>query len=133
MDNLTLKIEYLLKVLKKSWSLNSSSKWTMNNPAKGQCGVTALVVNDIYGGEIFKTPTPEGWHFYNRINNKYFDLTESQFTSKIIYLNMPSSREEAFLDTNGIQYNALKQIVYSYLTDDSLPCRPSPSVKKGNL
>lgn len=49
--------------LLQSWSLQSSSKWTKDNPAKGQCGVTALVVNDLFGGEIMKTKLPGGWHF----------------------------------------------------------------------
>lgn len=43
-----------------SWSLRSSSKWTKDNPAMGQCGVTALVVNDLIGGEIMKTKLPGG-------------------------------------------------------------------------
>lgn len=34
----------LLSVLRKSWSIHSSSKWSLDNPAKGQCGVTSLVV-----------------------------------------------------------------------------------------
>jgi [ribosomal protein S5]-alanine N-acetyltransferase len=39
----------LLKVFNNAWSLKSSSKWSRENPAKGQCGVTSLVVNDILG------------------------------------------------------------------------------------
>lgn len=31
--------------LEKSWSLQSSSKWSAENPSKGQCGVTTLVLN----------------------------------------------------------------------------------------
>lgn len=37
----------IMDTLLQSWSLQSSSKWAKNNPAKGQCGVTALVVNDL--------------------------------------------------------------------------------------
>lgn len=44
-------IEQIMKALYKSWSSDSSSKWSQDNPAKGQCGVTALVVNDVLGGE----------------------------------------------------------------------------------
>jgi len=42
----------LLNVLRQSWSIQSSSKWSDGNPAKGQCGVTSLVVQDILGGDI---------------------------------------------------------------------------------
>ncbi len=41
-----------LSVLFKAWSIESSSQWTIKNPTKGQCGVTALIVNDYFGGEI---------------------------------------------------------------------------------
>jgi len=44
-------IEDIEKALLNSWSINSSSKWSIVNTARGQCGVTALVVNDILGGE----------------------------------------------------------------------------------
>ncbi|WP_429908023.1 YunG family protein [Geobacillus thermodenitrificans] len=112
MHNLEEKILELKHVLMKVWSIESSSKWTPQNPAKGQCGVTALVVNDIFGGEILKTLTPEGWHFYNKINGQLYDLTESQFSEAIEYMDIPSNREEAFSDTNERQYNYLKQNVY---------------------
>ena len=41
--------------LRRSWSIETSSHWTHDNPASGQCGVTALVVHDKFGGEILKT------------------------------------------------------------------------------
>ncbi|MBM7583702.1 hypothetical protein JOC86_000239 [Bacillus pakistanensis] len=45
----------LKRIFEKAWSINSSSKWTIKNPAKGQCGFPALVVNDLFGGVIVKT------------------------------------------------------------------------------
>lgn len=39
--------EEIREVLRKSWSIHSSTKWTSANPAKGQCGVTALVIHDL--------------------------------------------------------------------------------------
>lgn len=103
------RIDQLQMALLEAWSIHSSSKWTAQNPAKGQCGVTALIVNDLLGGEILKTKLPEGWHFYNKINGTRFDFTESQFQESIDYLDIPSSRDEAFLDTNTEQYHVLKQ------------------------
>lgn len=69
----------LSKILLTVWSIESSSKWSPQNPANGQCGVTALVVNDFLGGEILKTKTPDGWHYYNKIDGIRCDFTESQF------------------------------------------------------
>lgn len=113
--NLMLSPQNLQRVLLKTWSLQSSSKWSPENPALGQCGVTALVVNDLLGGDILKTQSPGGVHFYNRLSESRYDFTESQFMMPIIYEDLPSSREEAFSDTNAEQYNYLRRSVLNNL------------------
>ncbi|MGN7470752.1 YunG family protein [Brevibacillus sp. SAFN-007a] len=114
-SSLVLNPEDLQRVLVQAWSLQSSSKWTPDNPARGQCGVTALVVNDILGGEILKTQLPDGVHFYNRISGRRYDFTESQFKEPLVYADVLSSREEAFRDTNAEQYTYLKHAVLHVL------------------
>ncbi|QTC41636.1 hypothetical protein I7V34_21800 [Bacillus sp. V3] len=111
----TIPPEELKKAMAESWSVKSSSKWSRENPAKGQCGVTALVVNDLLGGEIKKTKLTEGWHFYNFISGKRYDFTASQFSENITYADVPSNREEAFSDTNAEQYCCLRQKVWTVL------------------
>lgn len=110
------KIEVLQATLKKAWSIQSSSKWSVENPAKGQCGVTTLVINDQLGGGIFKTRLPEGWHFYNMIEHQRYDFTVSQFSESIMYEDIPSNRNEALMDCNEQQYMYLKQKVSDLLT-----------------
>ncbi len=105
----------VLNALRQAWSAQSSSKWRIGNPAKGQCGVTSLVVQDILGGEIRKTRLDEGWHFYNVINGERMDFTEEQFSSKIDYQDIDSNRAEAYLDTNRAQYSYLKSQVNRHL------------------
>jgi hypothetical protein len=95
--------------LRRSWSLASSTFWTPENPAAGQCGVSALVLNDRFGGEILKTPIGERWHFYNLIDGRRCDVTREQFDSPPDYLDLPSSREEALADTNDSQYAHLSR------------------------
>ena len=109
--NSNVTINELLNALNNAWSLKSSSKWSIDNPAKGQCGVTSLVAHDILGGEIRKTPLADGWHYYNFIDNTRYDFTESQFSECIIYEDISSNREEAFQDTNINQYNYLKNSI----------------------
>ncbi|MBN8192966.1 hypothetical protein JI667_12515 [Bacillus sp. NTK074B] len=106
---------HLVEVLRRSWSLKTSSKWTAEIPAKGQCGVTSLVVNDLLGGEIYKTRLYEGWHFYNVIDHIRHDFTASQFGGAIQYDDIPSNRGEAFQDTDMDQYNELKCKVLKHL------------------
>ncbi|MCT7376375.1 hypothetical protein N5A92_15175 [Chelativorans sp. EGI FJ00035] len=94
--------------LRSAWSAESSGKWSAENPASGQCSVTALVVQDLFGGEILKTETPAGSHFYNRIGGRRWDFTLSQFGRPILFDDTPSSRQEALADTTPAQYEALK-------------------------
>ncbi|WP_312099529.1 hypothetical protein [Niallia sp.] len=115
MEYNTLNIKRMEEALYHSWSLESSSKWSKENPALGQCGVSTLVVSDISGGEIRKTNLPNGWHFYNFINGKRYDFTVSQFREDIVYMDIPSNRAEAYMDTNEKQYKYLKQKVLQNL------------------
>ncbi|MCU4820846.1 hypothetical protein OCA00_04180 [Bacillus cereus] len=103
-----VKRKQIYEALIRSWSIETSSKWTIENPVKGQCGVTALVVQDIYGGKIKKTKIGSVWHFYNFIDGQRFDFTEVQFNENLNYLDVESNREEAFADTNEKQYSILK-------------------------
>ncbi|MBJ8103050.1 MULTISPECIES: YunG family protein [Bacillus cereus group] len=113
MDN--VKKKQIYEALVKSWSIETSSKWTIENPAKGQCGVTTLVVQDIYGGEIKKTKVREVWHFYNFIDGQRFDFTEAQFNEKLNYMDAESNWGEAFTDTNEKQYDILNEKIMKEL------------------
>ena len=104
-----VKEKRIYEALIKSWSIETSSKWTSENPAKGQCGVTALVIQDICGGQIKKTKIGEVWHFYNCIDGKRFDFTGAQFNRELDYMDEKSNREEAFADINEKQYSILKE------------------------
>jgi hypothetical protein len=98
----------VVAALRRSWSSRTSGMWLVDNPARGQCNVTALLVNELFGGEILKTPLPEGDHFYNRIDGRRIDLTDSQFAAPITYLDLPSDRNEALAGTALQKYEALK-------------------------
>lgn len=92
-----------------AWSAETSSNWSRANPAKGQCSVTALIAQDVFGGEILKTHTPGGTHFYNLIDGVRWDFTVSQFDRPIPFEDLPASRDEAMADTSPAQYLALQR------------------------
>ena len=94
-------------VLRQCWSVESSPQWLPDNPARGQCNVTALVVCDRFGGEILKTPFGSEWHFYNRVAGTVYDLTAEQFAVLPAYLDIPSTRDEALAGTAPERYRAL--------------------------
>ena len=97
----------LYRRLMRAWSSETGSKWSSDNPACGQCSVTALVVQDLLGGEILKTKVGGDWHFYNRIDGRRWDLTVSQFPTPIGYEDFPCTRQEALADTSKQKYVAL--------------------------
>lgn len=103
----------LREKLQSAWSIETGSKWRTDNPACGQCSVTALVAQDLLGGDILKTSVEGQWHFYNRVAGERLDLTESQFGLPIEYQDLPSNRSEAFEDTSVAQYEILKRRVTS--------------------
>jgi hypothetical protein len=78
--------------LRASWSRatcdpEALDEWDEAHPARGQCGVTALVVQDLLAGDLLLAQVldPEGrfqgWHYWNRLpSGTELDLTRSQFS-----------------------------------------------------
>jgi hypothetical protein len=101
----------LFQRLRRSWSVETGRHWRSDSPAYGQCGVTALVVQDELGGMIVKTDVNGAWHFYNVIDGLRVDFTMGQFTSPIAYADLPSSRAGALRDCSEAQYRLLRDRV----------------------
>jgi len=112
-------------IFRRCWCLETSSLWTAENPTRGQCGVTALVVRDYLGGAILKTKGGRSWHFYNQIAGSRYDLTDEQFEVPPVYDDILSTRDEALADTSQSQYEflarsfdaALSQVAYHNIAD----------------
>ncbi len=105
----------LRAALMNAWSLETAVQWTQENPALGQCNVTAAVVFDLFGGEILRTRLPEVWHYYNRIADQRVDFTDSQFTAPGARFATPeryddevTTREDAMTGIPQREYDALK-------------------------
>jgi hypothetical protein len=89
-------LQEIKELLEKSWSEKTTSEpkyWTKENPAWGQCAVTALVVQDFFGGELLRglfkfkdTKSVEfvGSHYWNRLpDGTEVDLTRCQFPEDV--------------------------------------------------
>ena len=65
-------------------------RWSPSNPARGQCGVTAMVLNDLLGGELIRGEVRvdgefTDYHWWNRVGMGIeIDLTREQFSSEEI-------------------------------------------------
>ncbi len=84
-------IQQLENALEKSWGKETclpfiQDQWTEDNRAFGQCAVTALVIQDLFGGEIIYDEPH--FHYWNKLpdgsmhdfSRKQFDLTVQNFT-----------------------------------------------------
>lgn len=64
---------------------DSRDEWTPDNPSRDQCGMTALVVQDVLGGdlllgEVHVDGGKVGHHYWNRLaDGTVVDLTGDQF------------------------------------------------------
>ena len=110
---------HLYDILSSLWSEYTCAPrmrkdWNENNKTLGQCSITAFLVQDIFGGEVYGVPLKEGgYHCYNVINGIKFDLTSEQFgDEKLLYEEKyPQSREEHFVSEE-------KYLRYKYLCDE---------------
>ena len=74
-----------------------SAVWAVS----GQCSITAFLIQDIFGGEVYGIKRPDGnFHCYNVIDGKQYDLTIEQFgdeAKSLVYDNTnPQLREVHF-------------------------------------
>ncbi|MGV9289041.1 YunG family protein [Streptomyces sp. NPDC003719] len=64
---------------------HNQADWDPGNPAWGHCDLTALIVNDVFGGdlvvgEVYLDGTQHGFHWWNRLpSGVELDLTREQF------------------------------------------------------
>lgn len=83
------------QALRSSWSAETCTpeyrdRWTPDNPARDQCGVTAMVLNDLLGGELIRGEVHvdgvrTDYHWWNRLGEGVeVDLTREQFGPKEI-------------------------------------------------
>ena len=115
--------ERVRAALETAWSLETAKQWSKENPANGQCNVTTVVIHDLFGGEILRTPYPEVWHYYNRIDGQRFDLTDSQFIRPDARFPAPDPYEDQLSNRNtamqGIpqrEYDALNKALVDELS-----------------
>lgn len=71
-------------------------RWTEDDPTLGQCSVTAFLAQDLFGGEVYGIPRPDGsFHCYNVVHGRAFDLTSEQFHGEALdYSENPLQRRE---------------------------------------
>lgn len=98
-------ISELKQLLLYSWKKETCSpglrtEWNEENPSLGQCAITALIVNDIYGGKIMRCMASTGSHYYNIVDDELVDLTVEQFLGEIPQYENGEERTREYLLSN---------------------------------
>ena len=61
------------------------AQWSPENPTLGQCSITAFLVQDLFGGEVYGILRSGGnYHCYNVVGDYKFDLTSEQFGDEVL-------------------------------------------------
>lgn len=98
--------------LKRSWNketcyLPMQEQWTSENPAFGQRVITALIVQDFFGGEILFCEYQN--HFWNQLpDGIQIDLTRSQFPpDTVIYADGTAIRHDLIYSEEALNVKTL--------------------------
>lgn len=87
--------------------------WSKDNKTLGQCSITAFLVQDIFGGQVYGILRPGGnYHCYNVVGDRIFDLTSEQFGDEIlVYENNPEQFREVHFakEEKRLRYECLKE------------------------
>jgi hypothetical protein len=97
-------LDTLKAALERSWTRQTSANpvgWSEENPAYGQCAVTALVVNDFLGGRLVRVEATSHEekvsHYFNELQNgQRVDLTLAQFPAGT-HFSQPEYRERDYV------------------------------------
>lgn len=101
------------EALRKCWCEETSTfanadkeQWLEKNPARGQCMITASVINDLYGGVLIYDKVNH--HYWNQLpDGTWQDFTREQFKDKVNFVvTKLKTKEDALFDEYGIKNNA---------------------------
>lgn len=79
---LRAELDELRSALERCWDEQTSAGgYTPERPSTGQCAVTAMIVQDRFGGDLMRVINEGDSHYYNRIDGVDVDLTRDQFNT----------------------------------------------------
>jgi hypothetical protein len=100
--NITL--EAVIEALQKSWAKDTcyeETEWSEDNPARGQCVVSSLVLQDYFGGELLRYKVSgdgiDETHYCNTFDNgTLMDVTASQYIQPVTFVVAPADLKSYF-------------------------------------
>jgi hypothetical protein len=127
------------RAVRTSWGADTStpefrSRWSPENPARDQCGVTALVVNDLLGGDLVRGEVHvDGervdFHWWNRLGlGVEVDLTREQFRPDEVVVGGVVIARPPTIRRLREEYELLRERVTARL---AAPASPGPADPRG--
>ena len=120
-------LEQLEKYLYKIYSKDTCfplcrNDWDDCNPTLGHCAIVSLLVNDYFGGEIYKIKVYGTSHYFNFIDNNVVDFTSNQFNKKIDYNGKIKEERLELLQNEDtlLRYKVLKMILQLIIEDEDI-------------
>ena len=80
---------------------NLKSKWSETNPFFGQSKATAILINEIFGGNVMYFGNPKNIHYYNDINGVIIDFTAQEVEE--------DAYQEKLVTGKKLSFNKIKQ------------------------
>lgn len=122
-------IHDLYDALLHSWTRETCTsrlrhKWNEQDYTCGQCAITAFIVQDIFGGDIYEVPLENGGvHCFNIVDGKAVDLASEQFGDKakdLDYAHATKQNRELRMQEPEKQdrYERLKANLTTYLSNN---------------
>ncbi|GAA3520531.1 hypothetical protein GCM10022234_15320 [Aeromicrobium panaciterrae] len=119
-------LEAVILALRESWGPDTCAPedvadWTPDNPARGQCATTAVVLHDYFGGclmvgEVFVDGEPIDFHWWNRFpDGEQVDITLEQFGEHEIVVGAMEVRRPTGKTRLDAQYELLSSRVSARL------------------
>ncbi len=93
--------------------------WSEENRCFGMCAITALIIQDYFGGEIGKIYVKNVSHYFNLIDEEIIDFTASQFEEKVDYTGYKKKNRLEMLSNENtlVRYKDLKNKIMKFLLE----------------
>ena len=97
------------------------NEWSPENKTRGQCSVTAFLLQDLFGGEVRGVPLGDGnYHCFNVVDGCVFDLTSEQFGGReLSYTDCPEQTRDVHFakEEKRLRYELLRARLLSRLEE----------------
>ncbi len=115
------------RAIRASWSAATaaSDNWNPAHSSVGQSAVTALVLQDLFGGQLLQATVQGVSHYWNRLpNGTEVDLTRDQF-DRFIVDSPPKVRDRTYVlsfPSTLLRYDRLRSAVDATLRELQVSC-----------